>query len=170
MPLQRPLNTHFVLERNEFRKASRLALRNLPAKVRWAGYVQCGLLIALMLAGAAYQPNGKIQPISVIILILVWLVFLTAGITSRAWAELRFAPMEGKEIWYEFYENGFRCGMPSAESQLSWPAISTIIETDTLFVIMNSGLLFYTIPKRALATDEVSSLQQLLSEKVTART
>jgi hypothetical protein len=169
MPLQRPINTHFVLERDEFSKALRLVLRNLPPKIRWAGYVQCGLLVVLMLTGVAFRPGRELQPVSLVILILVWLVFLTGQIAQRAGAELRFAPMERKEIWYEFNETGFRCGLPNAESHLSWPAISSFIETDALFVVVESGVLYYTIPKRALAADEVSSLRQLLGEKVPAR-
>ncbi len=169
MPLQKPINTHFVLERDEFGKASRFVLRNLPPKIKWAGYVQCGLLIALMLTGAAFRPGGKLQPVSLVILILVWLVFLTGQIAHRAGADLRFAPMAGREIWYEFDETGLRCGLPNAESRLNWPAISSFIETDALFVVVESGVLYYTIPKRALAADDVSSLRQLLMEKVSAR-
>jgi YcxB-like protein len=169
MPLQRPINTHFVLERDEFGKALRLVLRNLPPKIKWAGYVQCGLLIALMLTGVAYRPGGEMQPVSLVILILVWLVFLTGQIAHKTGTKLRFAPMEGKEIWYEFHETGFSCGLPNAESHLNWPAISSFIETDALFVVVESGVLYYTIPKRALSADDVGSLRQLLVEKVPAR-
>ena len=144
-------------------------MRNLSPKIKWAGYAQCGLLVALMLTGIAYTPGGKAQPVSLIILVLVWLVFITGQIAQRAWAKLRFAPMEGKEIWYEFRETGFRCGLPNAESQLNWPAISGFLETDALFVVLESGLLFYTIPKRALAADGVNSLRQLLAENVLGR-
>jgi hypothetical protein len=84
MPLQGPINTHFVLERDEFRKASTLVLRNLPRKIKWAGYVQCGLLVALMLTGVAFRPGGELQPVSLGILILVWLVFVTGRIAHRA--------------------------------------------------------------------------------------
>jgi hypothetical protein len=121
MPLQRPINTRFVLERDEFSKASRLVFRNLPPKIKGAGYVQRGLLVALMLTGAAFRPGGELQPVSLVILILVWLVFLTGWFAHRAGTELQFARMEGKEIWYEFHETGFRCGLPNAESHLSWP-------------------------------------------------
>ena len=170
MPLQKPINTHFVLERDEFNKASRLVLRNLPPKIKWAGYVQCGLLIVLMLTGIGFRPGNEMQPVSLVILILVWLVFLTSQIAQRAWTELRFSPMRGKEIWYEFDETGFGCGLANGESHLKWPAISNFNETETLFVVMESGVLFYTIPKRALAADDVGSLRQLLLEKVPSPT
>ena len=98
MPLQRPISTHFVLERDEFNKASRLVVRNLPPKIKWAGYVQCGLLIALMLTGIAFSPANKMQPVSLVIFILVWLVFLTNLIAHRAWTELRFSPMSGNTV------------------------------------------------------------------------
>jgi hypothetical protein len=110
MPLQRPINTHFVLGRDEFSKASRLVLRNLPPRIKWAGYVRVALLIALMLTGVAYRPGGKLQSVSLVIFILVWLVFLTIQIAHRALTELRFARIEGKETWYELQEAGFRCG------------------------------------------------------------
>ena len=169
MALESPLNTHFILQRDELSKASRLALRTRSLKIKWAGYVQYGLLFALMLTGIAYRPGGEMQPVSLVILILVWLVFLTGQIAQRALTDVRFRATEGKEIWYEFHEDGFRCGLPNAESQLTWPAISGFVETDALFVIMQSGLLFYTIPKRALSAENITCLRQLLAEKVVAR-
>jgi hypothetical protein len=45
-------------------------------------------LIALMLTGVAFMPGGELQPVSLVILILVWLVFLTSQITQRAGIEL----------------------------------------------------------------------------------
>jgi hypothetical protein len=169
MPLQTTVNAHFVLKWDEFRKASRLALRNLSPKIKWAGYAQIGLLLALVLTAIAYKPDGKTQPLSLVILILVWLVFCAGVISQRAWTEHRFAPMMDKEIWYEFGEEGFRCGLPSAESQINWPAISGFVETDALFVIMGLGLLFYTIPKRALAPNDDASIRQLLQDNVASR-
>lgn len=169
MPLQTPLDAHFVLEWNEFSKAARIAQSHLPQKVKWAGYAQFGLLLALMLTAIAYRPDGKTQPISLVIFILVWLVFFAGFISHRAWIELRFAPMKGEDIWYEFGETGFRCGLLDSESKINWPAIHGFVETDALFVVLASGLLFYTIPKRALATDDTASLRKLLEEKVTRR-
>jgi len=169
MPPQTSLNVHFVLERNEFSKACGIASRNLSPMINWAAYAQIGLLFALMLTAIAYKPEGKTQSVSFIIFILVWLVFCTGLISQRAWVQHRFAPMEGKEIWYEFVEKGFRCGLPNSESQINWPAISRFIETDALFVLLGSGLLFYTIPKRALAASDAVSLRELLQQKVAAR-
>jgi len=94
---------------------------------------------------------------------------LTGVMAHKAGVELRFSAMKGKEIWYEFNETGFRCGLPNSESHLSWPAISSFIETDALFVLVYSGVLFYTIPKRALAAVDASSLSELLVEQVAAR-
>jgi len=170
MPPQRLISTHFVLQRDEFVKAKRLAVRNLPTKIKWAGWAQCGLLFALMLTGVAFRPGGELQPVSLIVVVLVWLVFFTGQIAQRAGVNLQFARMQGTEIWYEFDERGFRCGMPNAESRLDWPGIASVIETDMLFVVVvESGVLFYTIPKRALSADDISSLQQLLAKRVPAR-
>lgn len=169
MPLPRPISTRFVLQRDEFKKALKLVLRNLPPKIKWAGYIQFGLLITLMLMAIAYRPGGEMGPVSLIILILVWLVFLTAQIAQRVWAEFQFAPMEGKEIWYEIDDTGFRCGLANAESHLNWLAISDFIETDALLIFVYSGVLFYTVPKRALAAADASSLRELLAERVHAR-
>jgi len=137
--------------------------------IKWAGYTQIGLLFALMLTAIAYKPEDKTQPVSLIILILVWLVFCAGVVSQRAWTQHRFAPMAGKEIWYEFAEDGFRCGLPNSESQINWPAISGFIETDALFVVLGAGLLFYTIPKRALAANDAASLRHLLQHKVATR-
>jgi hypothetical protein len=83
------------LQRDEFKKALKLVLRNLPPKIKCAGYIQFGLLITLMLMAIAYRHGGEMGPVSLIIFILVWLVFLTAQIARRVWVELQFAPMEG---------------------------------------------------------------------------
>lgn len=157
------------MEREEFNKASKVALRKLPPKIKWAGYVQCGLLIALMLTAIAFRPGGEMQPVSLVILLLVWLVLLTGRIAHKAGEELRFARMEGNEIWYEIEDTGFSCGLANAESHLNWLAISSFIETDALFVLVHSGVLFYTIPKRALAAADASSLHELLVRQVPAR-
>jgi hypothetical protein len=77
--------------------------------------------------------------------------------------------MEGNEIWYEIDNTGFRCGVANSESHLNWLAISSFFETDALFVLLYSGVLFYTIPKRALAADDASSLHELLLQQVPAR-
>jgi hypothetical protein len=60
---------------------------------------------------------------------------------------------------------GFTGRMPESESRLSWAAVTTFLETDGLFVLP-SGVLFYTIPKRALSTDDIASLRELLAEKL----
>jgi hypothetical protein len=156
-------------QRDEFKKALKLVHRNLPPKIKWAGYIQFGLLITMMLTAIAYRPGGEMQPVSLVIFILVWLVFLTGLIAHRAGVELQFAPMEGKEIWYEIDDTGFRCGLANAESHLNWLAISDSIETDTLLILVYSGVLFYTVPKRALAAADASSLRELLAERVHAR-
>lgn len=84
MPPQMPINTRFVLERDEFNKGSRLALQNLPPKIKWAGYVQSGLLVVLMLTGLAYRPGNEMQPVSLAIFILAWLVLITNLIAHGA--------------------------------------------------------------------------------------
>ena len=166
--MARPIQTAFVLQRDEFIKAQRLVLRNLPTRIRVAGWVQCGLLFAVMLLVLAYRPGGELQPISLLITFLVWLVYLAGGITSRAIINLQFKRMDGKEIQYEFDEMGFTGRMPESESRLSWAAVTTFLETDGLFVLP-SGVLFYTIPKRALSTDDITSLRELLAEKLPPR-
>jgi hypothetical protein len=119
--------------------------------------------------GVSIQAGGEMQPVSLVILLLVWLVFLTGRIAHKAGAELRFARMEGNEIWYEIDDTGFCCGLANSESHLNWLAISSFIETDALFVLVYSGVLFYTIPKRVLAAADASSLRELLVEHVAAR-
>src|SRR5262249_5835301 len=152
-------------QRDEFTKAHRLVLRNLPAKIRILGWVQCALLGSLIVLGVAYRPNGKLQPISLVALLVVWLVFLTGQITSRAIMTLQFKRMAGKEIRYEFDEAGFSDHMPGSESRRSWATLTAFLETDSLFVLL-SGILFYTIPKRTLSSDNIASLRQLLTEKL----
>lgn len=142
-----------------------LASRKLPKQIQWAGWVQLGLLCALILVALSYRPAGELQPISQIFFVLVWLVFLTSSFARRAMATFQFAPMAGVEIWYEFSDSGFRCGMPNSESRLGWQAIRGIIETDKLFVLLTHGSLFYTVPKRSLTADDAGSLHQLLTEK-----
>lgn len=166
MPLDGGVETRFVLQREEFVKGRRVAVRELPKSVRWAAWVQCGLLLALMLTGLVYRPDGGLVPLSLIIVVLAWLVFFTGQITQKAIVNLQFARMQGAEIWYKFDETGFGCGMPNAEARLEWPIIVAAIETDSLFVILESGIVFYTIPKRALAEGHVASLQAFLTANI----
>jgi hypothetical protein len=70
------------------------------------------------------------------------------------------------EIWYEFSDSGFRCGMPNSDSRLDWQAIRDTIETDKLFVLLTHGSSFYTVPKRSLTREDADSLHRLLTEKV----
>jgi len=160
------IGARFVLQRDEFVRAYRLAVRNLPIKIRLAGWVQCGLLLVLMLTGLAYRPEGQLSPVSLIILTLVWLVFVTGRIAQSALTNVQFSRMIGAEIWYEFDPTSVRCGMPNSDARSDWSEFVKVVETDSLFVLLSRGITFYTIPKRALASDAVSSLQQLFAEKV----
>jgi hypothetical protein len=119
-----------------------------------------------MLTGLAYRPDGELVPVSLIIVVLVWLVLFTGQATQRAIVDLQFARMQGADIWYKFDEAGFRCGMPNAEARLEWPRIVAAIETATQFIILESGIVFYTVPKRSLAEGDVISLQKLLTANI----
>ena len=164
-----PINAKFVLQRDEFVKASGLASRKLPKHIKWAAWVQVGLLCALMLVTVTYRPGGELQSISVIFFVLVWLVLVMGSFARRAMATFQFAPMAGVDIWYEFSDSGFRCGMPNSDSRLDWQAIRDTIETDKLFVLLTHGGLFYAVPKRSLTPEDAGSLHQLLMEKVVPR-
>jgi hypothetical protein len=153
----------FTLQKDEFAKGRRLVLRNLPVKLRLIGWVQFGLLMALIILPPLYQPNGKLQPFCLLVSVLAWLVLLASSIVSQAQVTLQFMRMEGKEVRYEFDETGFRSAMPDAESRLSWSAISHLFETDDLLVL-STGMLFYTIPKRALSAGDFKSLRAFLAE------
>jgi hypothetical protein len=102
-----------------------------------------------MLTGLAYRPEGELAPVSLIIIVLVWLVFVTGRIGQRALTSVQFARMIGVEIWYEFDPTGVRCGMPNSDTRSDWSGFAKVIETDSLFVLLSSGITFYTIPKRA---------------------
>jgi len=168
MSAQRVIKARFILQRDEFAKAKKLALRNVPRRIKWAVWGQFGLLVALFLAAVAYRPNGKLETPSLIILVIVWLVFVTGSVAQRGLESLQFARMQDKEIWYEFDENGFRSGMPNSESRVDWAGLTARIETDKLFVLL-SGIHFYTIPTRSIAAEEIASLLQLLAEKIPNR-
>ena len=81
---------------------------------------------------------------------------------------LQFKRMDGKEIRYEFDETGFKSSMPDAESHIKWAAINGFLETDKLLVLPY-GILFYTVPKRALSGDDLKVLRDLLTEKLQPR-
>ena len=107
--------------------------------------------------------------ISLLITFLVWLVYLAGGITSRAIINLQFKRMDGKRNPVRVRRNGFYGPYALKVSRDSvWAAVTTFLETDGLFVLP-SGVLFYTIPKRALSTDDITSLRELLAEKLPPR-
>ncbi len=121
-----------------------------------------------MFLPVVYRPNGELQTLSLLVLALVWLILLTGQVATRAVMNLQFRRMEGKEIRYEFDEMGFTGHMPDGESRLSWAGVDTFLDTDALFVLP-SGILFYTIPKRALSPENVRLLRELLADKLPAR-
>ena len=82
-----------------------------------------------MLAAVAYRPEGEFQPISVVFFLLVWLVMLTSSYARRMMANFQFAPLAGVEIWYEFADCGFRCGMLNSESRQDWAAIASPMQS-----------------------------------------
>lgn len=159
------ISARFVLQRDEFVKAYRLALRNLPIKIKWAAWAQCGLARSDADRTGVSSRRGT-GPVSLLVLVLVWLVFVTGRIAQRALTNVQFSRMIGVEIWYEFDPTSVRCGMPNSDSRSDWSEFAKVIETDSLFVLLSSGITFYTIPKRALASDEISSLQRLFAGKV----
>ncbi len=158
----RVIKTEFVLQPEEFAHASQLSLGSLPMRVRWMAWVECGLLATLALIIFGSQP----QPLPFISLTILLLVILAGVLFRRAYARYQFAPMAGKNLWFELSESGVSCGMPGAESHFDWPSITRYKETDALFVMMRSGL-FYTIPKRALSSEQLVQLRELLTAKAT---
>jgi len=169
MSAERLIQTRFVLKREEFGKAHRLVLRNLPTKAKLVGWVQCVLIITLLILPVAYRPNGELKFFPLIYCALVWLVVFTGQIARSGLLNLQFARIGGDEILYEFDETGFRCSEPNSELHLHWPGIRNVLEAETLFVVLASDLLFYTIPKRALEPDALISLQRLVAEKMPVR-
>jgi|SRR5271166_314840 len=142
MTPQGVVSARFFLQRDEFNKGQRLAVRALPSSIRWAGWAQCGLLFAIMLVAIAYRPDGEAQPVSFLLFALAWVVLLTGSVGRRAIMNLQFSKMDGREIWYEFDAAGVRCGMPHTESRLEWPEITDVLQSENLLVLMPSGGLF----------------------------
>jgi YD repeat-containing protein len=135
LPTVMLIQTAFTLQKDEFAKAHRLVLRNLPLKLRSIGWVQFGLLMALIILPPLYQPNDKLQPFCLLVSLVAWLVLLAGRITGQAQLTLQFKRMDGKEVRYEFDDTGFRSSMTDAESRLSWSAVSHLFETDDLLVL-----------------------------------
>jgi ABC-type enterobactin transport system permease subunit len=147
-------------------KAQKLVSNHLPTKLKWLGWVQCGLLFALILMPVWYKPEGQLEPIALIVSMVILVVLLTTNAMRRALVSLHFNQIDGKEIWYEFDEQGLRFGMPGSETRLGWPLVVAAIESEAL-VVFQSGALFYTIPKRALTAEDVIGLKTLAEQKVT---
>jgi len=158
----RIIKTEFVLQPEEFAKASRLSLGSLPMRVRWPAWLQCGLLAALVLIVPLSLPRES--PLPFMSLMIFFLVIGAGVLFRQAFVRYTFAPMAGKNIWYEFGDSGFTCGMPGAESRVEWPSNMRYKGTDTLFVMLKAGH-FYTIPKRALSDEQLVQLRELLTEK-----
>lgn len=158
----RVIKIEFVLQPEEFAKGSQTTLGSLPLWVRWIGWVECGLLIALALI--IYVSLERESPLPLIGLTIFVLVILAGVLFRRTVARYQFARLADKNEWFEFSESGFSCGIPGTESRHEWPTVTRYKETDTLFVIMQ-GVHFYTIPKRALSDEQVVQLRELLGDK-----
>lgn len=159
------LRIRFVLQQSEFTRASALVTRSLPAKVRWPAWVQCLLLLVLAVIPLVVAPQASIASLSGFV--VLWLALAMGPVSVRGLRNYQFGRMEGRELWYEFGETEFRCGMAGGESRVEWSSLRGFVEASNLFVILQRGL-FYTIPKRALSAEETNQLRELLKSKLTS--
>jgi hypothetical protein len=56
--------------------------------------------------------------------------------------------------------------MPTAEAQLKWGNFIRFLESDDIFMLFHSDLIFNILPKRAFAADEIDQFRELLRRKI----
>jgi len=63
-------------------------------------------------------------------------------------------------------EDGILITMPTAESRMKWDNFVRFLESDDIFVLFHSDLIFNILPKRAFTTDEVDRFRELILRKI----
>jgi hypothetical protein len=65
-------------------------------------------------------------------------------------------------------EDGVHIVMPTADAQIKWENFVRFLESDDIFMLFHSDLIFNILPKRAFAPGEVDRFRELLHRKIPA--
>lgn len=65
-------------------------------------------------------------------------------------------------------EDGIHIAMPTAEAQLKLENFVRFLESDEIFMLFHSDLIFNILPKRAFAAAEIDLFRELLRRKITS--
>jgi hypothetical protein len=93
----------------------------------------------------------------------IWLLW---GYPSMVLRAMKKTPSWGKPIQYVFDENGLTQQTHVSEANVAWQAIIWAEEWPDWFLLhINSQMIFYAVPKRAITVEQQQTLKTLLKTK-----
>ena len=81
-------------------------------------------------------------------------------------APIRTIAASQHDFTTDISEDGILITMPTAESRMKWDNFVRFLESDDIFVLFHSDLIFNILPKRAFTTDEVDRFRELILRKI----
>ena len=75
-------------------------------------------------------------------------------------------PSAQGEITYSVEESGISAVFPTGTSQLQWRTFTKFTETERLFLLYLSSSRYTVFPKRAMSSQQVTELRQILASRV----
>ena len=128
----------------------------------WLG----GLLLATQMAYVTIVTDANREMAAVASLIAIY--FLYCGFAIRRY--FRRSYQNDRRFQHDFTtdmsEDGILITMPTAESRMKWDNFVRFLESDDIFVLFHSDLIFNILPKRAFTTDEVDRFRELILRKI----
>jgi YcxB-like protein len=152
----------------EFCQGLALARRRLPKQFRLLAIAQCVGLCAMPIIAIISLPHdeelsGLLLWLPAIELGLMWLVLMLGVLNGRYQSRLMAQRLD-QEFTYEIDHPAVRIVSADGESRFEWRAFVDAAEGKDVFILMQGGTLFYTLPKRIIAN--VDELRELIREKI----
>ena len=151
------LEAHSLFAANEpvYRRLSR---RFMP----WIG----AILLVTQLTYLAIVPDAN--RVTAALGSAIGVYFLYCGFALRRY--FRRSYRKDRRFQHDFTtdisEDGIHIAMPTAEAQLKWGNFIRFLESDDIFMLFHSDLIFNILPKRAFAADEIDQFRELLRRKI----
>ena len=144
--------------------AAQLA-RPLGRKILFSSVSGLLIITAVFALVSLGLPEGR----AFVFIILCWLALVvTSLLIRRVWIKRDFRghPHFSQRQVVQVDETGLRVESGVERSEMKWAAYERSQETQTLFLLYLGARSVQAIPKRALSTDQMEELRDLLSSKL----